>query len=309
MLYDLAELKETDLGKIDGYEISADGKKMLVRKDRRLRHHRPPQSADQARSEARPLRDGDGPRPAPGMGPDLRGMLAADEGVLLRPEHARRRLGRPPAALQAAGRGGQPPGRPDLRHRRAHRRAQRRPHLRRRRRHAGRAEGQGRDARGQVRARRQDRLFQDRQDPQGPELGPRPALAPDRDRRQRQGRGVPRRRQRPAPRQGRRPRRAPLQQGRKQVTLKVSAAPDGKGDPRRRRRPHRDGERPLLPRLGRGQHRQGRQGHGRQGRLHPHPEHGRRGPERVRQALLSPAAQEGPDHRRPRQRRRQRLAA
>lgn len=33
MLYDLAELKEKDLGKIGGYEISADGKKMLVAKD------------------------------------------------------------------------------------------------------------------------------------------------------------------------------------------------------------------------------------------------------------------------------------
>ncbi|MCK7483020.1 MAG: hypothetical protein M0C28_42295 [Candidatus Moduliflexus flocculans] len=38
------------------------------------------------------------------------------------------------------------------------------------------------------------------------------------------------------------------------------------------------------------------------------PEHGRRRPERVRQAFLSPAAQESPDRRRPRQRRRQRLA-
>ena len=33
MLYDLAELKEKDLGPIEGYEISADGKKMLVSKD------------------------------------------------------------------------------------------------------------------------------------------------------------------------------------------------------------------------------------------------------------------------------------
>jgi tricorn protease len=33
MLYDLAELKEKDLGKIGGYELSADGKKMLVAKD------------------------------------------------------------------------------------------------------------------------------------------------------------------------------------------------------------------------------------------------------------------------------------
>jgi tricorn protease len=33
MLYDLAELKEKDLGAVGGYEISADGKKMLVSKD------------------------------------------------------------------------------------------------------------------------------------------------------------------------------------------------------------------------------------------------------------------------------------
>jgi tricorn protease len=34
MLYDLSSLKEKDLGKINGYEISADSKKMLVAKDR-----------------------------------------------------------------------------------------------------------------------------------------------------------------------------------------------------------------------------------------------------------------------------------
>jgi tricorn protease len=34
MLYNLAELKETDLGKIGDYEVSADGKKMLVNVDR-----------------------------------------------------------------------------------------------------------------------------------------------------------------------------------------------------------------------------------------------------------------------------------
>ena len=34
LLYDLAALKEKDLGKVDGYEISADTKKMLVAKDR-----------------------------------------------------------------------------------------------------------------------------------------------------------------------------------------------------------------------------------------------------------------------------------
>ncbi len=33
LLYDLTELKEKDLGKVEGYEVSADGKKMLVRKD------------------------------------------------------------------------------------------------------------------------------------------------------------------------------------------------------------------------------------------------------------------------------------
>jgi tricorn protease len=34
MLYNLAELKETELGKVEDYEVSADGKKMLVRMDR-----------------------------------------------------------------------------------------------------------------------------------------------------------------------------------------------------------------------------------------------------------------------------------
>lgn len=34
MLYNLADLKEQDLGKIGGYEVSADGKKMLVQMDR-----------------------------------------------------------------------------------------------------------------------------------------------------------------------------------------------------------------------------------------------------------------------------------
>jgi len=34
MLYSLADLKETDLGKVEDYEVSADGKKMLVRMDR-----------------------------------------------------------------------------------------------------------------------------------------------------------------------------------------------------------------------------------------------------------------------------------
>ncbi len=34
MLYSLADLKETDLGKIGDYEVSADGKKMLVQEDR-----------------------------------------------------------------------------------------------------------------------------------------------------------------------------------------------------------------------------------------------------------------------------------
>jgi tricorn protease len=34
MLYSLADLKETELGKVQGYEVSADGKKMLVQMDR-----------------------------------------------------------------------------------------------------------------------------------------------------------------------------------------------------------------------------------------------------------------------------------
>ena len=158
-------------------------------------------------------------------------MLAPDEVLLLRAEHARRRLGRGPGAYRAPGRCRQPPGGPDLRHRRDDRRAQLRPHLRRRRRHAPEpAETQGRHAGRAVRARRQDRLLQDREDPQGPELGPDPAVAPDRGRRQRQGRGVPHRHRRQAHRQAARHVRGARQHGRE--------AGDSEGQ---RRRPRRRG--------------------------------------------------------------------
>ena len=50
------------------------------------------------------------------------------------------------------------------------------------------------------------------------------------------------------------------------------------------------------------------EGDRRQGRLHPRARHGRARPERVREVLLPADRQGGADHRRPRQRRRQRLA-
>ena len=40
-IFDLAAKKETSLGNVGGYEISADGKKMIVSQGRQVRHHRP----------------------------------------------------------------------------------------------------------------------------------------------------------------------------------------------------------------------------------------------------------------------------
>ena len=94
----------------------------------------------------------------------------------------------------------------------------------------------------------------------------------------------------------------------RQVTLKIAPAADGKNGRDVVVVPIETENALYYNDLGRREHRQGRPGDRGPGGLYPHPEHGRRRAQRVRQALLSAAAQEGPDHRRPRQRRRQRLA-
>ncbi len=159
------------------------------------------------------------------------------------------------AALQAAGRGRQPPGRPDLRHRRDDRRAQRpaTPTSA-----AARCPPPPKVKVGMLGAQferdAKTGYLPDRQDPQGPELGPEPALAADRDRRQRQGRRVHPRRQRPrhATSSPTSTRPSTTRSG-KQVTLKVERRA-------RRRRASREvvvvpvetENAALLPHLGRG---------------------------------------------------------
>ena len=94
----------------------------------------------------------------------------------------------------------------------------------------------------------------------------------------------------------------------KQVTLKVNAEPTEKGSREMVVTPIADEAELYYYNWVAGQHQEGQRRHRRQGRLHPRSRHAGHRAQRVRQALLSAGAQESPDHRRARQRRRQRLA-
>ena len=92
LVFDLGTKKETSLGSVNGYEISADGKKMLVSKDGKygiIDLPKGPVSIGEALNlsglevEARPARR---------VAADLQRVLAADARLLLRPQPARRRL-------------------------------------------------------------------------------------------------------------------------------------------------------------------------------------------------------------------------
>ena len=72
------------LGSVNGYEISADGKKMLVSQGRQVRHHRSAEGAGHRRRGAQPVRPGDEARSPEGMAADLPRVLAADARLLLR---------------------------------------------------------------------------------------------------------------------------------------------------------------------------------------------------------------------------------
>ena len=88
-----------------------------------------------------------------------------------------------------------------------------------------------------------------------------------------------------------------------QCPAQARGEPQGRGPADRRRAAA------LLSQLGAAQHRAGLEGHRRPRGLRPHPGHAGRRAQRVRQVLLSANAQGGADRRRARQRRRQRLAA
>ena len=131
VLYDLKEQKETELGQINGYEISADNKKMIVASGRKYAIIDLPEGQDRHEGHAGPFRHGGQSRQTGRVAADLQRMLAADAGLLPRPEHARRELAGHAGPLRAARLAREPPRRSDLHPRRDDRRIEHRPHLRR----------------------------------------------------------------------------------------------------------------------------------------------------------------------------------
>ncbi len=214
MLYDLAELKETDLGKVEGYEVSADGKKMLVQKDGAYGIIDLPkapikletkldlsgmevaldlrQEWDQIYEECwRQMKEF---FYAPNMhGVDWEALRLRYKPLAAAVNHRAdltyvigELIGELSAGHTYVG-GGDMPAAPKVK--------------------VGMLGAKlERDAKTGA--------YRIAQYPQGPELGPGAALAPDRGRRQRPGRGVHRRRRRPAARRVDRHLRGPLQQGR-----------------------------------------------------------------------------------------------
>ncbi len=189
-LYDLAERKETDLGEIQGYEISADGKKMLVLKDKSFGIIDLPKAPVKIETKL-----------------DLSNMeMALDlkqewkqiydecwrqmKDFFYAPNMHGARLGGDEKTLRTPGRGGRSPSRSDLCHRRVDRRAQLWPYLRRWGRPAEGHQSEAGNAGRSIRARPEIRLLQDRQDPQRPELGQHATLTAHRARSQHQRRGI-----------------------------------------------------------------------------------------------------------------------
>ena len=136
---DLEEREEkTVLGDADGFELSADGKKLLVAARRTATRSSTSSPTRSWRRRSPPATWSMTVDPAAEWRQIFTDAWRLRARLLLRPEHARRRLGRDARALRrAARRRGHPLGR-QLRHRRDDRRAERLARLpRRRRRRAG----------------------------------------------------------------------------------------------------------------------------------------------------------------------------
>ena len=107
-MYDLGQRKETALGSVDGFEISADGKKMIVAQDKKYGIIDLPKGPvtvseplDLSGLEMKLDRHQE-------WEADLQRVLAADARLLLRPRHARRRLEGGAGEVRAAGEARQP---------------------------------------------------------------------------------------------------------------------------------------------------------------------------------------------------------
>ncbi len=275
-----------------------------------------PKGADRHRARRSNLSGHGGrARPPGGVEADLRRVLAADARLLLRPEHARRRLAGDAATLRAAGRARQAPGRPDLRHRRDDRRAERRPRLRRRRRAARRPRrcNDG-PARGGARARRRrPASYQIAKILQGRRTGTRRCArrSPRSASTSSEGDYIVAVNGRPTNERAEHLRSCWCNTAGKQVTLKVNGRADGEGARARSSScPIADESDLYYYDWVQGNiEKVDRRPPAARSATSTSPTCGVDGPERVRQALLPAAAQEGADRRRPRQRRRQRLAA
>ena len=252
-----------------------------------------------------------GPGAGRGVGADLRRGVAALPRLLLRRQHARLRLGGPARAVPPVARARRPPVGPELRDRRDGGGAERQPRLYRRRRLGDPGSAPGGPAGGGVRARPRRRALPAGRDLRGAQRGAALPGAADR------GRGGRRRRRLRARhrRRGARGRRQPLPPAAAQGGPPGAADPEhGAGVSRRRGRgargdhpAHHQRDQPALPRRGDREPDEGRRGDGGAGRLPAHPRHGRRRHPGVHQVLLRPDPEGRPDHRRARQRGRQRV--
>ncbi|MCK7500682.1 MAG: hypothetical protein MZW92_68555 [Comamonadaceae bacterium] len=282
-LYDLDEAEgDASSAPVGGYEISADGKKMLVGKaGDATRIIDLPDGQDRASKDTLDLAGHEGARSTAAPSGTRSTTSAGGRCATSSTRRTCTASTGPPCAARyeplVAAR--QPPGRPDLRHRRDDRRAQRRPRLRRRRRPAARrAQVQIGLLGARARARRRDRRsIRIAKILKGQNWDRGAALAADRDRRQRQGRRLhPRPSTAGPPRETDGHLRGARRHGRQAGDAAGrTRSRDGKGARDVVVVPDRRRERPLLLRLGAGEHRQGRQGHRRPGRLRPHPRHGR----------------------------------
>ena len=134
-----AREEKTILDDADGFEVTFDGKKMLVAQKKKFAHRRGEGEAE-VRQADEPRRHRGAGRAARRMAADVHGRVPLRARLLLRPGHARRELGRDEGALpDAARRGGDAVGR-QLGDRRVPRRAERVAHLSRRRRRGAGAE-------------------------------------------------------------------------------------------------------------------------------------------------------------------------
>ena len=94
LMFELDKQKETELGEVNGFEVSANGKKMIVGQQGILRHHRCSDFTSGYQRALEFVGHEDELGSVCRMEADLQRVLAADAGFLLCPEYERSELGR-----------------------------------------------------------------------------------------------------------------------------------------------------------------------------------------------------------------------